>query len=191
MQPLVNATIFLGDFIVSTYLYVLVLRLFMQKYRVSWYNPFAQLVIKLTNPLIKPVRRFIPGLAGWDGSIILLLVVIQAIWIGVWLEVSGVGAISWLGVLLVAIGWVMLKVLNVYFILVIVSALMSWLPALQQHPIADIVTAIVQPGLRVIQARIPVIAGFDFSSVVILLMIQLVKILAVSPMIAWAASLHG
>lgn len=191
MQPLVNATIFLGDFIVSTYLYVLVLRLFMQKYRVSWYNPFAQLVIKLTNPLIKPVRRFIPGLAGWDGSIILLLVVIQAIWIGVWLEASGVGAISWLGVLLVAIGWVMLKVLNVYFILVIVSALMSWLPALQQHPIADIVTAIVQPGLRVIQARIPVIAGFDFSPVVILLMIQLVKILAVSPMIAWAASLHG
>ena len=191
MQPLVNAIIFLGDFIVSTYLYVLVLRLFMQKYRVSWYNPFAQLVIKLTNPLIKPVRRFIPGLAGWDGSIILLLVVIQAIWIGVWLEASGVGAISWLGVLLVAIGWVMLKVLNVYFILVIVSALMSWLPALQQHPIADIVTAIVQPGLRVIQARIPVIAGFDFSPVVILLMIQLVKILAVSPMIAWAASLHG
>ena len=191
MQPLVNAIIFLGDFIVSTYLYVLVLRLFMQKYRVSWYNPFAQLVIKLTNPLIKPVRRFIPGLAGWDGSIILLLVVIQAIWIGVWLEASGVGAISWLGVLLVAIGWVMLKVLNVYFILVIVSALMSWLPALQQHPIADIVTAIVQPGLRAIQARIPVIAGFDFSPVVILLMIQLVKILAVSPMIAWAASLHG
>ena len=191
MQPLVNAIIFLGDFIVSTYLYVLVLRLFMQKYRVSWHNPFAQLVIKLTNPLIKPVRRFIPGLAGWDGSIILLLVVIQAIWIGVWLEASGVGAISWLGVLLVAIGWVMLKVLNVYFILVIVSALMSWLPALQQHPIADIVTAIVQPGLRAIQARIPVIAGFDFSPVVILLMIQLVKILAVSPMIAWAASLHG
>ncbi|MAR84140.1 MAG: YggT family protein [Legionellales bacterium] len=191
MQPLVNAIIFLGDFIVSTYLYVLVLRLFMQKYRVSWYNPFAQLVIKLTNPLIKPVRRFIPGLAGWDGSIILLLIVIQAIWIGAWLEVSGMGAISWLGVLLVAIGWVMLKVLNVYFILVIVSALMSWLPALQQHPIAELVTAIVQPGLRVVQARMPAIAGFDFSPVVILLMIQLVKILAISPMVAWAASLHG
>ena len=101
------------------------------------------------------------------------------------------GAISWLGVLLVAIGWVMLKVLNVYFILVIVSALMSWLPALQQHPIAELVTAIVQPGLRVVQARMPAIAGFDFSPVVILLMIQLVKILAISPMVAWAASLHG
>ena len=191
MQPLVNAIIFLGDFVVSTYLYVLVLRLFMQKYRVSWYNPFAQLVIKITNPLIKPVRRFIPGLAGWDGSIILLLIVIQAIWVGGWLEFSGMDNISWLGVLLVAIGWVMLKVLNVYFILVIVSALMSWLPALQQHPIAELVTAIVQPGLRVVQARLPAVAGFDFSPVVILLAVQLVKILAVNPMLAWAASLHG
>ena len=191
MQPLVNAIIFLGDFVVSTYLYVLVLRLFMQKYRVSWYNPFAQLVIKITNPLIKPVRRFIPGLAGWDGSITLLLIVIQAIWVGGWLEFSGMDNISWLGVLLVAIGWVMLKVLNVYFILVIVSALMSWLPALQQHPIAELVTAIVQPGLRVVQARLPAVAGFDFSPVVILLAIQLAKILAVNPMLAWAASLHG
>ena len=79
----------------------------------------------------------------------------------------------------------------VVFVLVIVSALMSWLPALQQHPIAELVTAIVQPGLRVVQARMPAIAGFDFSPVVILLMIQLVKILAISPMVAWAASLHG
>ncbi len=191
MQPLVNAMIFLGDFVVSTYLYVLVLRLLMQKYRVSWYNPFAQLVIKITNPLIKPLRRFIPGLAGWDGSIILLLIVIQAIWVGGWLEFSGMDNISWLGVLLVAIGWAMLKVLNVYFILVIVSALMSWLPALQQHPIAELVTAIVQPGLRVVQARLPAVAGFDFSPVVILLAVQLIKILAVNPMLAWAASLHG
>lgn len=189
MQPLMNAIVFLGDFIVSTYLYVLVLRLFMQKYRVSWYNPFAQLVIKLTDPLIKPIRRFVPGLAGWDGSIILLLIVIQAIWAGAWLMVSGVGQISWLGVLLVAIGWVTLKVLNVYFILVIVSAIMSWLPALQQHPIAELVTAIAQPGLRFVQTRIPAIAGFDFSPVIILLMIQLVKILAISPLITWAASL--
>ena len=191
MQPLVNAIIFLGDFIVSSYLYVLVLRLFMQKYRVSWYNPFAQLVIKLTNPLIKPIRRFIPGLVGWDGSIVVLLIVIQAIWIWGWLEFSGMGATSWLGVLLVAIGWVMLKVLNVYLTLVIVSAIMSWLPALQQHPIAELVTAIVQPGLRVVQARMPTIAGFDFSPVVILLAIQLIKILAISPMVVWAASLHG
>ncbi len=191
MQPLVNALVFLGDFIVSTYLYVLILRLFMQKYRVSWHNPLSQLVIQLTNPVIKPVRRFIPGIGGWDGSIVVLLVVLQALWTMVWLEVAGITSMSWVGLVIVAVCMVVQKVLNVYIILVIASALMSWLPALQQHPVAQLVVSIVRPGLQQIQRRIPSIAGFDFSPVIVLVGIQLIKIIALNPLMAWAVSLHG
>ena len=65
-------------FLISTlfYLYTLalMLRLLLQWVRADFYNPISQFLVKITNPLVRPLRRIIPGYGGIDVSSLLLVV---------------------------------------------------------------------------------------------------------------------
>ena len=52
----------------SLYLLAMLLRFLLQWVRADFYNPISQFLVKITNPLIVPVRRLIPGVGGIDLS---------------------------------------------------------------------------------------------------------------------------
>lgn len=60
-----NTAYFLINTIFDLYLMVVLLRVWLQWARADFYNPMSQMVVKLTNPLVVPLRRVIPGFAGW------------------------------------------------------------------------------------------------------------------------------
>ena len=53
---------FLVKTVVDLYVMVLLLRIWMQWTRADFYNPFAQFVVKITQPMVGPLRRIIPSL---------------------------------------------------------------------------------------------------------------------------------
>ena len=55
-----NALYYIVDTLTSLYLGVLILRLIMQVVRANFRNPFAEAILKLTNPLVMPLRRVVP-----------------------------------------------------------------------------------------------------------------------------------
>ena len=71
--------VFIINFIFESYLYILLLRLLLQKMRAPFYNPLSQFIIKVTDPLVKPLQRMIPGVRGFDFAIVFLLVVLEII----------------------------------------------------------------------------------------------------------------
>jgi YggT family protein len=182
MGPLINATIFLLNFFISAYLYVLLLRMLMQKYRVSWHNPLSQFVIKISDPVVKPLRRWIPGLAGFDLSIVLVVFVIQCV--GLWVLESLLGGHSMaiVGLLIVSLGLCLAQLLNLYFFMVIVVAIMSWVATGRPNPLAAVFVSITEPLMSRIRRILPAMGGFDFSPVVVLLLIQMIKILFLGPL---------
>ncbi len=191
MQVLLSGVLFIINFIISAYLYILSLRLLMQKFRVSWYNPISQFIIQLSNPVIKPIRRFIPGFAGFDGTILLLIFVFQAILIIALEWLSNMSSLSWLGLLSITLALSFQKLLNTYLALIIVFALMSWFSSSRSHPLFQVSSTIIEPGLAVIQRRVRPISGFDLSPVIMLVLIQLIKIIFLLPVIQWASSMGG
>ena len=50
----------------SLYLLIVLLRFILQLVRADFYNPLSQFTVKATQPLLKPLRRFIPSIAGLD-----------------------------------------------------------------------------------------------------------------------------
>ena len=60
------------------YMTIVLLRFLLQLARADFYNPISQFVVKATNPPLRPLRRFIPGWSGIDGSSLVLAVLIQA-----------------------------------------------------------------------------------------------------------------
>ena len=67
-------SIFLGIYII-----IVIMRLFLQTVGASYHNPIIQAIIKLTDPPLKPLRRFIPGFKGVDVAALVLLFVLELI----------------------------------------------------------------------------------------------------------------
>ena len=63
-----NALHFLIEVIFDLYAMVIVLRFLMQSVRADYYNPVSQFVVKVTNPVLVPLRRLIPSVAGHDAA---------------------------------------------------------------------------------------------------------------------------
>ena len=62
----VQAIVFLIQFVFGLYILAVLLRYLLASVRADFYNPLSQFIVKITNPLIKPLRRLIPGYLGID-----------------------------------------------------------------------------------------------------------------------------
>src|ERR1044072_5688867 len=69
-----NALIYIVRTLTSLYLAVLLLRLIMQIVRVDFRNPFAEAVVRLTNPLVMPLRRMLRPIGKVDTASVVAIV---------------------------------------------------------------------------------------------------------------------
>ena len=72
------------NFVFDSYLLVLLLRVWLQAARADFYNPFSQFVVKITNPVVIPFRRLIPGIAGIDMATLVVALLIACARLSRW-----------------------------------------------------------------------------------------------------------
>lgn len=61
-----NSLQFLVGTLFRLYMFVLALRIWFQFCRVDFYNPISQFIVKLTNPVLNPLRKIIPTVKNID-----------------------------------------------------------------------------------------------------------------------------
>jgi len=81
----------LGDKLINLYFYAIIIRVIMSWVTSLQQSPVVEIVFLITEPIMKPFRRFIPTIAGFDLSPILILVLLQMI------SVYGFGSLLNLG----------------------------------------------------------------------------------------------
>jgi len=190
-----NAMQFLVEAIFDLYVMVIALRFLMQAVRADYYNPVSQFVVKVTNPVLVPLRRIIPSVAGHDAASLvfaigvlfaklILLHAVGARGIGiagsvVYLENAGiVTLIALAGIEFVAL------IINIFFFAIIVHVVLSWISQGGHNPIASLLFSLTQPILKPIQRFVPPIGGLDLSPVVAIIGLQLLKLLILPPLLA-------
>ncbi len=115
-SPLNTAGTFLVQTLCSFYLMILILRLILQYLRADFYNPISQFVIKLTNPVVMPLRRFLPPRHNFDQATFVFLILFQlfALLLLIWLKVGFVIP-HLLGLLIWAVANLVDLTLTLYF----------------------------------------------------------------------------
>jgi YggT family protein len=85
-----NPFAFLVDTLFHLYTLALLLRFLLQLVRADFRNPLSQALVKVTNPVLLPLRRVIPGVGGIDIASIIAMLLVKGL--GIWLAalVSGV-----------------------------------------------------------------------------------------------------
>ena len=116
-----NVGLFLIEMIFSLFTYTVLLRFFLQLVKADFYNPFCQLSILITNPLLKPMRRFIPSFFGLDCAALLLAyltVLMQLVLEKFFL--SGTLLIIWTWLLLSSLIKLILAIIWLYILLIFI-----------------------------------------------------------------------
>ena len=93
--------------------------------------------------------------------------------------------------LIKAIAVVLDTVLTLYFWIVIISAVLSWVRPDPYNPIVRTLYALTEPVYYRIRKHLPFtyMAGIDFSPIVVLLLIKLVEIAVVNSLYQYASRL--
>ena len=182
-----QATKYLLDVVFGLFTYTLLLRFAMQTMRAPFRNPLGQAVIALTDWIVKPLRKVIPGFKGIDWASLVATILFQFLWLGAYFVVFGKGfALLGPGIvyLLVAALIALLKAaLWLLIAVVFVQAILSWVAP--DGPLAGLLNALTDPFLRPVRKLIPPLGGtLDLSPLIVIVLAQLALILPV----AWLES---
>jgi YggT family protein len=160
--------------------YALLLRFYMQLLRAPFRNPVGTFVTALTNWIVLPVRRVIPGLLGIDLATIVLAWVLEALMVTLlmWLHPTNLPTAPGLAAgLLFGIAAMKLLEASLYllFAVVILHVLFSWLNP--NTPISPLLGALTRPFYRIFQRFIPPVGNVDLSPIFVLISIELLLLL--------------
>ncbi|MEN9434131.1 MAG: hypothetical protein RLZZ422_1720 [Pseudomonadota bacterium] len=173
-----NIAIFLISSVMSFYISAVVLRFLLAGARADFYNPFAQVIVKLTNPPLVKLRRLIPAVGKLDTAAIvlalLLEIVLQFIIMLIGGSTTSLGNNNIFTVLGLAILSLTRTVIWIYIIAIILSVVISWVGNRNSNPIYNLADSLVEPILEPIRRYVPNIAGVDFSYFIALLGLQVV-----------------
>lgn len=171
----------IGTYLVQTlfelYIFVVVVRFLLQVARADFYNPISQFIVKATNPLLLPLRKIIPGLGGLDLASIILGILLQVIAMSLILVMQGYGLYNPAKLALWGLIGLLAVVVNVYYFALIISIILSWIAPGSYHPGALLISQIVAPIMRPIQAIVPSLGGLDISPIFAFIAINITKII--------------
>jgi YggT family protein len=173
----VNAFYFLVDSLLSLALYVALLRLLMQWSRVDFRNPIAQAVVKITNPLIMPLRRVLPPVNKIDTASVVTVLIVALADVALMSVVRGFGMPPLPVLLRETALELATSVLWLYFYAIFLYALLSLVAQGSYSPLQPLLTSLCEPVLAPLRRLIPPISGLDLSPLWAGLLIQAVLIL--------------
>jgi YggT family protein len=172
-----SALIFIVDTLLSLALFVVLARLLLQWARADFRNPIAQFVVRITNPVILPMRRVLPPIGKVDTASVLAVLIVAVIKVGVYFALTGVGPLGpELWARAVAIELVQ-ALLHTYLYAILMYALLSMIAPGGYSPLQSILASICEPVLRPFRRLIPPIAGIDLSPLWAVIAIQAILLL--------------
>src|SRR5262249_16346374 len=125
----------------------------------------------------------IPGYKGIDFAIIILAFVLEVIALSliVWLRLDHLPRMD--GTLLWALGTVLNQIIDILFYALIIRVILSWLGVTLQNPFYEIVYLLTEPLLKPIRRFVPLIANFDFSPIIVAIIVKFIGIVLIVPLI--------
>jgi len=172
-----SAIIFIVDTLLSLALWVFLARLLLQWARADFRNVFCQAVVRLTNPLILPLRRVLPPIGKLDTASAVAVLVVAVVDVACLFALHGLEfppPLLWIRPVLVEIARTLLWT---YLAAIFMYALLSLIAPGGYSPLQSVLASLCEPVLRPIRRLIPAVAGLDLSPLWALIAIQAILIL--------------
>jgi YggT family protein len=166
-----QALYFIIKTIAQLYLLVLLLRLWLPLLRADFRNALAQGILRVTSPLVVPLRRLLPAIGRLDTATILVAIAIQYLTVLILLAVFG-QSFTTVPILITTIIELVILSLNLFFFAILIKIILSWIAPHTHNPATAILNTLAEPVLRPFRRIIPPIGGLDISPIFAIVLLQ-------------------
>jgi YggT family protein len=173
MKP---AIIFIISTIAQLYLLVMLLRFWLPWLGADFRNPIAQGILRLTSPLVIPVRRVIPPIGRLDTATVVVAFALQYLTVLIILTISGVAA-GIAPIALTALVDLVLLSLRLFTFAIFIHIILSWIAPGTYNPATAFISMLVEPVLRPFRTLIRPIGGLDISPIFAIISLMALTIL--------------
>ena len=162
--------------LLALYLIAYILRFLLQWARADFHNPLSQFILRVTDPVVRPLRRVVPGWRGLDMSPVVALVLLQLVVTAALLFMAtggivGAGMLLYFAVLRIIVG-----IIQLYFVVILAHVIISWVSPGHWNPLISVLHSLADPVLRPVRRLIPPIGGLDLSPLFVLIGLQALMI---------------
>ena len=174
-----NPLVFLIQTLFGLYITVVLIRFLLQLVRADFYNPFSQFIVRVTSPVLRPLRRVVPSLGRTDTASLVLAWLLQSIELVLLALLVGANP---LGAPLWAVPSLIELLFNIALFAVLIRAVLSWVNPDPYNPVIAILARLTDPLLRPAQRALPAFSGVDLSPLVVMIALVLAQMLLLPPL---------
>lgn len=168
--------------------FIIVLRFLLHLSKADYFNPITQGVVKATSPLVVPLQGLLKPMGRIDLASLIIAIAVKAIGITLAVYLSGhLGAANIVNILIGGVAGVLKTILDLYFFVLVISIVLSWVAPQANHPGALLVAQLSEPLMAPVRKIIPSLGGLDLSPIFVFLGINL----ASSILVGMLAQLAG
>jgi len=168
-----NALNYIVDTLTSLYLGVLILRFIMQLVRTDFRNPFAEAVVRATNPMLLPLRRLLPPMGRIDTASVVAIVLFATFKVAILMVLFGSVSLNPLAWVFVVSRTLVLAVLWLYVIMIFFYGIAGFLMQGGYSPVYSLLADVCEPLLGRIRKIIPSRVGaLDLSFLWAIILLQ-------------------
>ncbi len=153
-------------------IFIVLVRYFLQAFRANFFNPIVQTLVKITDPVLNPLRPYMPRVGRHD--LASLLVALVLIVLMVWVLGMMQGGMPILTLVLMSIYFAFLLVTDLFFWTILMRAVASWVGN-NRSPGVALLEDLTDPLLQPVQKFLPPLGGFDLSPLAVLIVIQVLQ----------------
>jgi len=175
------ALVDIGNLLIQTFfnLFILavLLRLLLQLARADFFNPISQFLVKVTSPALTPMRRMVPSIGPVDTASVVLVLALQILGTVLLVLLRGYDIPNPLSMLIWALLGTASMVINIYFVAILVSIVLSWVSPGSYNPAVILLHQLTEPVLAPFRKLLPSMGGLDLSPIFVFLTINVLQIL--------------
>lgn len=178
---MIGTVLYLVQLVTFAFGLMCLLRFLAQLMYVDPTNAIVKLLVKITDPLLQPIRAIMPRSAKTDVASGLIA------WIsfGVSEAISNMligGSFSILKSIIVSFALVLQTLVWIFFAAIIASAVMSWFSTNARHPALLLAQQISARLTNPIRRLLPALGPMDFSPAVVLILLMFLNNLLIGPL---------
>jgi len=149
----------------------MLLRFWLPWLRADFRNPIAQGILRITSPLIIPVRRIIPPIGRLDTATVVVAFAIQYLTLLMILTLSAVTPTIGPVALTALIDLVLLS-LRLFTFAIFIYIILSWIAPGTYNPATAFISMLVEPVMAPFRRVIRPIGGLDISPIFAIIALQ-------------------
>ncbi|MHB8920942.1 MAG: YggT family protein [Halothiobacillus sp.] len=155
-------------------IFIVLVRYFLQAFRANFFNPITQSLVKITDPVLNPLRKLLPRTGRHDlaSMLVALALIVLMVWV---LGMMRSGGMPVMALILTSVYFVFLLVTDLFFWTVLMRAVASWVGN-NRSPGISLLEDLTDPLLLPVQKFLPPLGGFDLSPLAVLIVIQVLQI---------------